>query len=189
MAPPSWLPDVLQPVFTRVTTLSPGVALAAGAAAILFGGAAWRAVKIGAALALGVWAGFAARPAIGSDALAIVLAIGVGVGLAVLFHLVEIAAFAAIGGAVGQQLAGWGWPLLHQGATTDLVLLVGGLVGAVVAVAARARAIQVLSALAGGALVAWALGFPGHPLLILGLAAFGVWFQRRGGGKARRAKE
>lgn len=182
MSPPSWLPAAAQPAFSRLTTLTPGVAFAAGILALLWGGTLWRVTSTACGLAIGGWAGFALGHELHSEAIGWVAAVALGVGTAVVFYLVERIAVAGIGAAIGTQLAGWVWPLVQHREADVAVLAGGALLGGLLTGLLHRRAIQALAAIAGAASIAWAVGEPGNPLLILGLGAFGAWFQGRGAG-------
>lgn len=185
----SSLPAAFTPVLRRLTTLQPGLAFGAGLVLVGFGGALWRFVSVASGLVIGGWCGWQLGLAIGEPVMCYVAAAALGIGVAWLFNLVERMAIAGMGGAVAVQLCQWGWPLVERGAPTNTVLLGAAVVGMVVGALLHQRAIRTLTALAGGALVAYGLGYPGNPWIIAGLGVFGGWFQgRRGGKPARRAR-
>jgi len=190
------LPAAAQTVLARITTLTPGAALVLGGIVLISGAAVWRFVQIGAGLAIGGALGWQLGVALHSTQIGWVAAGAGGIGLAVVCYLVERAAVAGMGATLAVSLADWLWPYVQHTPATWQVEAVASLVGFVIAALLHTRAIQALTALAGAAMIAWAVGFPGNPWLIGGLGAAGVAIQRGalgrvggGGGAPKKAKK
>lgn len=189
----SALPAAFGPVARRLTTLQPGLAFGVGLVLVGFGARLWRFVAVGSGLAIGGWCGWTLGAALGTPALSWVAAIALALGVAWLFNLVERMAIAGMGGAVAVELCRWVWPLVERGQPANAVLVGAAVIGMVTMALLHQRAIRALTALAGGALVAWGLGYAGNPWIIGGLGVLGAWYQGRGGaprgGEKKRRRE
>lgn len=188
------LPDDIGKLLDQLHPLQPGVALAVGVLLLGWGGSLWRFTQVSSGLLVGGAVGWSIGLATGNPLAGLVAAAVLGVACAILFYLVERTAVAGLGGVAGVVAMQVGWPLANHGAEASWLLQGGaGLVGMALAGLLHERAVQTVTAIAGAALVALAVGEPAHPWIVGTLAVLGAVFQYTrgaggGGGSRTRPK-
>lgn len=170
--------------------------LVLGVAALGWGGAVWRWVRVASGLFLGAFVGAQVGVLAHDARVGLVAGAVLAIGSAILFYIVERAAVAALGSAVAVLVAQVAWPLVQHGqGVTAVGQGVAGLVGLVLGAFLHQPVIKAVTALFGAFLTCQALGFGDRLQVVLGLAAAGwawqMWGGSRGGGPSpgRKAKK
>lgn len=181
------VPDLPAPVADLAALLhrlQPGVSAALGVALLGWGGSLWRLTQVVAGLLAGGALGWAVAEASGNPAAGLVAAAILAVAAAILFYLVERAAFAGLGAVTAVVACRLAWPFTSGGADPNLLIQGGAaVIGLALALLLHRRVVQATTAVIGAWLVAHALGREDQAWVVGGLALLGTVFQyTRGAG-------
>lgn len=180
------LPAPLADLAAPLARLQPGVAAAVGLALLGWGGSLWRLSQVTAGLIVGALLGFVISDLSGNPTVGFAAAAILGVATAVLFYLVERAAFAGIGAVAGVVIVRAAWPLAYGGSDPNLLIQLGAaVIGLALAALLHARIVQATTAVVGAWLLGSAVGRADDPWLVGSLALAGTVFQYWRGAPAK----